>query len=111
MLVFVNHLTAVRITGTRLGTAQLSFADALVGSEFQIAGVAELADALDSKSSDRKIVWVRAPPPANSLPSNQEDRPKVLSTLPRRSNVIPCLAEHFLSRSSSPERSESHPLL
>jgi hypothetical protein len=30
------------------------------------AGVAELADALDSKSSDRKIVWVRAPPPANS---------------------------------------------
>jgi hypothetical protein len=51
MLVFVNHLTAVRITGTRLGTAQLSFADALVGSEFQIAGVAELADALDSKST------------------------------------------------------------
>jgi hypothetical protein len=29
-----------------------------------IAGVAELADALDSKSSDRKVVWVRAPPPA-----------------------------------------------
>ena len=29
-----------------------------------IAGVAELADALDSKSSDRKIVWVRTPPPA-----------------------------------------------
>ena len=29
------------------------------------AGVAELADALDSKSSDRKVVWVRAPPPAN----------------------------------------------
>jgi hypothetical protein len=29
-----------------------------------VAGVAELADALDSKSSDRKIVWVRAPPPA-----------------------------------------------
>ncbi len=26
--------------------------------------MAELADALDSKSSDRKIVWVRAPPPA-----------------------------------------------
>jgi hypothetical protein len=51
MLVFVNHLTAVRITGTRLGIAQLSFADALVGSEFQIAGVAELTDALDSKSS------------------------------------------------------------
>src|SRR5438034_6137890 len=31
---------------------------------FLAAGVAELADALDSKSSDRKIVWVRAPPPA-----------------------------------------------
>src|SRR5438876_3799809 len=31
------------------------------------AGVAELADALDSKSSDRKIVWVRAPPPAIPL--------------------------------------------
>src|SRR5204862_1636209 len=30
------------------------------------AGVAELADALDSKSSDRKIVWVRSPPPACS---------------------------------------------
>ena len=29
-----------------------------------LAGVAELADALDSKSSDRKIVWVRSPPPA-----------------------------------------------
>jgi hypothetical protein len=27
--------------------------------------VAELADALDSKSSDRKIVWVRSPPPAH----------------------------------------------
>jgi hypothetical protein len=30
-----------------------------------LAGVAELADALDSKSSGRKVVWVRAPPPAN----------------------------------------------
>jgi hypothetical protein len=29
------------------------------------AGVAELADALDSKSSGRKAVWVRAPPPAH----------------------------------------------
>jgi len=28
-----------------------------------------LADALDSKSSDRKIVWVRAPPPASRVPS------------------------------------------
>src|SRR6202030_4447767 len=31
------------------------------------AGVAELADALDSKSSGRKAVWVRAPPPAGVL--------------------------------------------
>jgi hypothetical protein len=34
---------------------------------FLFAGVAELADALDSKSSDRKIVWVRSPPPAFCL--------------------------------------------
>ena len=30
------------------------------------AGVAELADALDSKSSIREDVWVRPPPPAPS---------------------------------------------
>ena len=29
--------------------------------------MAELADALDSKSSGRKAVWVRAPPPANPI--------------------------------------------
>ena len=28
------------------------------------AGVAELADAADSKSAGRKVVWVRVPPPA-----------------------------------------------
>src|SRR5216117_219315 len=38
-----------------------------VFSDFPAAGVAELADALDSKSSDRKIVWVRAPPPASFI--------------------------------------------
>jgi hypothetical protein len=32
------------------------------------AGVAELADAPDSKSGGRKAVWVRPPPPAPSLP-------------------------------------------
>ena len=31
------------------------------------ADVAELADALDSKSSDRKVVWVRSPPSAGTL--------------------------------------------
>ena|SRR3989344_4440140 len=31
------------------------------------AGVAELADAQDSKSCDRKVVWVRPPPPAPIL--------------------------------------------
>jgi hypothetical protein len=41
----------------------LSFRFSFVASSFR-AGVAELADALDSKSSDRKIVWVRSPPPA-----------------------------------------------
>ncbi len=35
-----------------------------VASDPQAAGVAELADALDSKSSTRKGVWVRSPPPA-----------------------------------------------
>jgi hypothetical protein len=42
----------------------LSFSVIFVISFLPAAGVAELADALDSKSSDRKIVWVRAPPPA-----------------------------------------------
>src|SRR6476620_3253568 len=42
---------------------RLSFAFDFVVSNF-FAGVAELADALDSKSSGRKVVWVRAPPPA-----------------------------------------------
>src|SRR3954471_19663937 len=42
----------------------LSFVPRFVISNFADAGVAELADALDSKSSGRKVVWVRAPPPA-----------------------------------------------
>lgn len=32
-----------------------------------LAGVAKLADALDSKSGIRKDVWVRTPPPVGSL--------------------------------------------
>ena len=32
------------------------------------AGVAELADALDSKSGSRMGVWVRAPPPGTQTP-------------------------------------------
>jgi hypothetical protein len=43
----------------------LSFVARFVVSNLAEAGVAELADALDSKSSGRKVVWVRAPPPAN----------------------------------------------
>src|SRR5215831_12237548 len=42
---------------------RLSFATSFVASH-SCAGVAELADALDSKSSGREAVWVRAPPPA-----------------------------------------------
>ena len=37
------------------------------------AGVAELADALVSKSSGRKVVWVRAPPPAMISKSCADD--------------------------------------
>src|SRR6266481_5228294 len=42
------------------------------------AGVAELADALDSKSSGRKVVWVRAPPPA--MESQLDIRRRTLSS-------------------------------
>ncbi len=34
-----------------------------LGTPSTLAGVAELADALDSKSSDRKVVGVQVPPP------------------------------------------------
>lgn len=36
----------------------------VVNTETFVADVAELADALDSKSSTRKSVWVRPPPSA-----------------------------------------------
>jgi hypothetical protein len=45
------------------------------------AGVAELADALDSKSSTRKSVWVRTPPPALS--------PAILTRRPSLSKADP----------------------
>jgi hypothetical protein len=55
------------------------------------AGVAELADALDSKSSDRKIVWVRSPPPAMPL----QRRVTSVNSLNNRSNPIPrCRAQN-----------------
>lgn len=47
-----------------LAGATLEVARLLRNFALSFAGVAELADALDSKSSDRKIVWVRSPPPA-----------------------------------------------
>jgi hypothetical protein len=57
---------------------------------FAAAGVAELADALDSKSSTRKGVWVRAPPPAPLLrPSVQSSRPVPnLQTSPQRRGQV-----------------------
>jgi hypothetical protein len=47
-----------------LGKVELLSEVRIIPFPFEIAGVAELADALDSKSSGRKAVWVRAPPPA-----------------------------------------------
>jgi hypothetical protein len=55
-----RHVTA----SARSARNRLSFSVIFVASNLPAAGVAELADALDSKSSDRKIVWVRSPPPA-----------------------------------------------
>jgi hypothetical protein len=39
-----------------------------------IAGVVKLADAPDSKSGDRKVVWVRFPPPAPIFPRRPAPR-------------------------------------
>jgi DNA-directed RNA polymerase specialized sigma24 family protein len=50
---------------TRYRSGALELYSWLRSFKFLNAGVAELADALDSKSSGRKAVWVRAPPPAN----------------------------------------------
>jgi hypothetical protein len=52
------------------------------------AGVAELADALDSKSSGRKAVWVRAPPPADCLSLPHWKGNAVVTTPMRRQEKI-----------------------
>lgn len=41
-------------------------------SKQHIGGVAELADALDSKSSVLKDVWVRVPPPLLTLEMSEK---------------------------------------
>src|SRR5438874_2612151 len=65
----------------------LSFGPNFVASR-SAAGVAELADALDSKSSDRKIVWVRSPPPAVSLINiTSSSQQRLALTWGRRRNV------------------------
>ena len=52
----------------------------LYASYFEIASVAELVDASDLKSEDRKVVWVRFPPEAlvqynhTALPATMTDR-------------------------------------
>ena len=48
-------------------------------------GVAELADAPDSKSGGRKAVWVRPPPPGPFFPSN-------FSSKKRFADLAGCLA-------------------
>ena len=66
-------LFSAKFSGRRVACRRSSFekrlsfaATVVIFALFHVAGVAELADALDSKSSDRKIVWVRAPPPADA---------------------------------------------
>jgi hypothetical protein len=63
------------------------------------AGVAELADALDSKSSDRKVVWVRAPPPADRLTDILRERINRVPARTRdfgiRANLSNCLGYVF----------------
>ena len=49
---------------------------------FQVAGVAELVDAADSKSAFREEVWVRVPPP---VPLFLLESETFLRELPQRS--------------------------
>jgi hypothetical protein len=73
----VSPIRFPQLVGLRLWTSGETVALA-------IAGVAELADALDSKSSTRKSVWVRTPPPV--IPSSYGDGiSNVEVRLPRRS--------------------------
>ena len=46
------------------GRFSLEIGGAIILSEFQGAEVVELVDALDSKSSGLRAVWVRVPPSA-----------------------------------------------
>ena len=65
--IIVSHTQSLCASHSEAATVcreGLSFAYVLRRFRIPIAGVAELADALDSKSSGRKVVWVRAPPPA-----------------------------------------------
>ena len=41
----------------------------------QSAGMAELADAADSKSADRKVMGVRPPLPAPKIPKGLQEKP------------------------------------
>ena len=51
--------------------------------------MAELADALDSKSSDRKIVWVRAPPPAQKKANAKKPSSRIgVRNRQRRTNDV-----------------------
>ncbi len=52
------------------------------------ADVAELADALDSKSGGRKAVWVRPPP---SAPLNQNIRGSALNKLLKKTEIEPII--------------------
>ncbi len=47
-----------------LGWVKLTLVNQRKGVDYQCADVAELADALDSKSGNREVVWVRPPPSA-----------------------------------------------
>ena len=67
-----------------------------------LAGVAELADALDSKSSVRKDVWVRVPPPvlfhSKDLRQIASDLALLISGLVETKRGHNCFCIEFASR-------------